>query len=257
MHAWIYWKKSRNLLKRMLSNLQVKYDLGPVCRGLDGGAGGERLLDADQPLAAAEEESLHPRQFAALQGRHHAPERPQVQLPPRGEPGGEPIQNVMIITYVANNSCNKSIYLVSISRRIWSQGTASLCSSLPPPPPPPPLLTRSRRSSNPADITLLWNVYEVKLKYLGCLGEILKKMCLNLMLIWFLPQHNQPFLPGGLRLRGVQGNDLGGGDAAALALRGALPPCQQLMADRGAQAHQIGVQLEDVCTATSPTLHSY
>ena len=73
-------KKSRNLLKRMLSNLQVKYDLGPVCRGLDRGAGGERLLDADQPLAAAEKESLHPRQFAALQGRHHAPERPQVQL---------------------------------------------------------------------------------------------------------------------------------------------------------------------------------
>ena len=69
-------------------------DLHPVGRCLDGGgAGGERLLDGEQPFAAAEQESLHPRQFAALQGRHHALERPQEELPPPGEPGREPVSD--------------------------------------------------------------------------------------------------------------------------------------------------------------------
>ena len=55
-----------------------------------------------------------------------------------------------------------------------------------------------------------------------------------------------------LRLRGVQRDDLSGGDAAAAPSLGlGLPPRQQLMADRGAQAHQLRVELEDVDAAAA------
>ena len=70
-------------------------DLHPVGRCLDGA--GERPLDPEQLFAAAKEESLHPRQFAALQRRHHALERPQVELPPPGEPRREPGGNCIKI----------------------------------------------------------------------------------------------------------------------------------------------------------------